>query len=107
MTVPSDPFGRLPAQLLAMTIDPSKKWNSKRSSLEKSMGFWWCKRTKQAREERGKEERKKKEKRKKGETSLLFACIVGAKLRYGWAGADAMDKITRGVSPALPLPGNR
>lgn len=91
MTIPFDPFGRLSAQLLAMTLDPSKKWNSKRSGLEESMGFWWYKRTKQAREERGKEERKKKmEKKKKGETSLFFACkfIVGAKLRYGCCRCD-------------------
>ena len=60
------------------------------SSLEESMGFWWYKRTKQAREERGKEERKKMEKKKKGETSLFFACkfIVGAKLRYGCCRCD-------------------
>ena len=102
MTIPFDPFGRLSAQLLAMTLDPSKKWNSKRSSLEESMGFWWYKRTKQAREKRGKEERKKKmEKKRKRERP---ACSSRVNLlsvpNYGMAAADAMDKITRSVSPA-------
>lgn len=96
MTVPFDPFGRLPAQLLAMTLDPSKKWNPKSSSLGESMSFWWCKWTKEAREERGKEEEKKERKRERPACSSRVLSVPN----YRLAAADAMDKITRSASPA-------
>jgi len=82
MTIPFDPFGRLPVQLLAMALDPSKKWNPKRSGLEESMVFWWCKQTEEARDERGKEEEKEGKKKGKGRDQLVLRVYCRCQIKF-------------------------